>query len=324
MPKIRRGLKVVRWMLLLLLPLVLVFFLAVVPWLVATITTTNRFHFPDANDRKTPRDFGMSSEDIEFLSTDGLHLKGWWMPAGAVSGKTQADAPSSAAGTIVYCHGQNRTRVEMLPMAALGHSLGYNGLAFDFRHQGASEGKFSSVGYWERRDVEGAVRYALQARQAARPVVLWGVSLGAAAALMAAAETPDVAAVISDSTFLSFEDTARHHWGLFFRRWPSFPMFNETMALIAWKAHFQPSDFDLRVAVRRINPRPILFIGVQGDRRMPPEIARTLYSLASSPDKMLLIVPGTRHGEGFTSGHEQYQQAVKEFLGKVTIYPHAR
>jgi fermentation-respiration switch protein FrsA (DUF1100 family) len=307
MPKIRRALKVTRWILLLLIPLALVFFLAVMPWLVATVTTTNRFHFPDSNDRKTPRDFGMSYQEVEFVSTDGIRLKGWWMPA-------DAQAP---AGTIVYCHGQNRTRIEMLPMAQLGHSLGYNGLAFDLRHQGASDGKFSSVGYWERRDAEGAVRYALDQRHAARPVMLWGVSLGAAASLMAAAETPDVAAVISDSTFVSFEDTARHHWGLFFRGWPSFPMFNETMALIAWKAHFRASDFDLRVAVEQINPRPILFIGVQGDPRMPPDIARTLYALSSSPDRMLLIVPGTRHGEGFTSGHDQYVQAVTEFLDKV-------
>jgi fermentation-respiration switch protein FrsA (DUF1100 family) len=313
MPKLRRAWKVTRWVLLLLLPLALVFFLAIVPWLVATVTTTNRFHFPDKNDTKTPRDFGMSYENIDFLSTDGLHLKGWWMPA--ATGATTGD--STAEGTIIYCHGQNRTRVEMLPMAELGHQLGYNGLAFDFRHQGASEGKISSVGYWERRDVDGAVRYALDDRHAARPVVLWGVSLGAAASLMSAAETPAVAAVISDSTFLSFEDTARHHWGLFFRGWPSFPMFNETMALIRWKAHFKASDFDLRVAVQHINPRPILFIGVQGDPRMPPDIARTLYSLSNSPDKMLLIVPGTRHGEGFTSGHDQYVQAVAKFLAKV-------
>lgn len=314
MPKLRRALKVTRWILLLLLPLALVFFLAVVPWLVATVTTTNRFHFPDKNDGKTPRDFGMPYQDIEFLSTDGLHLKGWWMPAG---GEGTPGAAGAAAGTIIYCHGQNRTRVEMLPMSEVGHKLGYNGLAFDFRHQGASEGKFSSVGYWERRDVEGAVRYALAGQHAARPVVVWGVSLGAAASLMAAAETPDVSAVISDSTFLSFEDTARHHWGLFFRGWPSFPMFNETMALIRWKAHFKASDFDLRVAVEHINPRPILFIGVEGDPRMPPNIARTLYGLSNSPEKMLLVVPGKRHGEGFFSGHDRYVQAVTEFLAKV-------
>lgn len=309
-PGVRRVLKVIKWFLIVLVTLVIVFFLAVVPWGVATITTTNRFHFPDANDGKTPTDFGMPYQSVEFQASDGIHLKGWWMPA-------SNPGSGGAAGTIVYAHGQNRTRVEMLPMAQFAHGLGYNGLAFDLRHQGASDGQVSSVGYWERLDVEGAVRYALNDEHAARPVILWGISLGAAASLMAAAETPDVAAVISDSTFLSFDDTARHHWNLFFSGWPAFPMFNETMALITWKAHFQAQDFDLRAAVARINPRAILFIGVEGDRRMPPDIARTLYGISTSPDKMLLIVPGTKHGEGFQSGNAQYKQAVQEFLGKI-------
>jgi hypothetical protein len=47
---------------------------------------------------------------------------------------------------------------------------------------------------------------------------------------------------------------------------------------------------------------------------MPPLIAQTLYSLSTSPDKMLMVVPGKRHGEGFNSGNAQYEQAVKDFL----------
>jgi fermentation-respiration switch protein FrsA (DUF1100 family) len=302
----RRVLKVAKWFLLLVVALVIVFFLTIMPWAVATITTTNRFHFPDPNDGKPPAAFGMEDQSIEFHSSDGMDLKGWWLPASV----------SPPAGTIIYVHGQNRTREEMMPMAQYGHSLGYNGLAFDLRHHGASSGQVSSVGYWERLDVEAAVRYALDQEHAARPIVLWGVSLGAAASLMAAAETPDVAAVISDSSFLSFDDTARHHWGLFFKGWPSYPMYNETVWLITERAHFKVQDFDLREAVQRINPRPMLFIGVEGDRRMPPEVARGLYARASGPDNTLLIVPGERHGEGFTSGKPQYEEAVKEFLEK--------
>jgi pimeloyl-ACP methyl ester carboxylesterase len=310
MPLVRRIFKVMYWVLALIVTQALVFFLVVVPWGMSTIMTTNRFHFHDPNDGKTPRDFGMEYQPIEFQSSDGIGLKGWWLPA-SVSGS------GVAAGTIVYVHGQNRTRIEMLPMAQFGHSLGYNGLVFDLRHAGASGGRVSSIGYWERFDVEAAIRCALGQKHAAKPLLVWGVSLGAASSLMAASETPDVAGIISDSTFLSFDDTARHHWHLFFPFLPSFPILNETVALIGWKAHFKPSEFDLRQAVERINPRPILFIGVQGDRRMPPEIARTLYGIATSSNKMLLIVPGTRHGEGFTSGHDQYEQAVKEFLAKV-------
>jgi fermentation-respiration switch protein FrsA (DUF1100 family) len=140
--------------------------------------------------------------------------------------------------------------------------------------------------------------------------------MGAAAALMAAAESPDVAAVISDSSFESLRATVEHHWKLFFRL-PSFPFTNEIVHGFAWRGGFRPSDFDLASAVIRIGNRPILFVARQDDRRMPPSIARDLYSRAASPDKALIVLPGQRHGEGFNQATDQYEIAVKQFLSSL-------
>ena len=73
---------------------------------------------------------------VECPSSDGVTLKDWYVPAA-----------SAARGAIVYCHGLNRTRIEMLPMAAFGHELGNDGLLFDFRHQGSSGGELMTLGY---------------------------------------------------------------------------------------------------------------------------------------------------------------------------------
>ena len=298
----RRAFQVMLNVFLILAGLFAVFILAVVPWFGTNIVTTYSFHFPDPNDGKTPISYGLDFQWINFRSSDGIPLSGWYVPY-----------RPKPHGTIIYCHGMNRTRIEMLPMAVWGHQLGYDGLLFDFRHSGMSGGKISTIGYQERLDVEAAVRYALEQESAARPIVLWGVSMGAAAALMAAAETPTVNAVISDSTFLSFRQVIIHHVHLFFHL-PSFPVADEIIAWSAWRGHFRPSAFDLRKAVRRINPRPILFIAVRHDQRMPPWIAQKLYSLSSSPKKMLVIVPGHVHGEGFNSGRAPYEAAVRKFL----------
>lgn len=309
--------KVTKWVLGILVVLLVGFFYGFVPWFLTNVATTSRFHFHDPNDGKTPQTYGMDFHPIEFRSSDGIDLKGWYMPA-KVSGNAQP------AGTVILCHGHNRTRIEMLPEAQFAHTLGYNGLVFDFRHQGQSGGNISTVGYQERLDIIAAVRYALDQERAERPVILWGVSMGAAAALLAAAETPDVSAVISDSTFLSFPDTVRHHYYLFRSfarsRWwwfpslPGFPIIDEVIYWSAWRGHFRPEDFDMEPAVKRINPRPILFVAVEHDPRMPPSIAQRLYSLATSPQKMIAILPGNRHGEGFKLDTEQYEKTVKEFL----------
>ena len=89
---------------------------------------------------------------------------------------------------------------------------------------------------------------------------------------------------------------------------------DEVMDWTAWRGGFRVDDFDLEKAVDQINPRPIMFVAVEGDRRMPPSIAKALYARASGQGKRILIVPGTRHGEGFNQAREPYEEAVKEFL----------
>jgi alpha-beta hydrolase superfamily lysophospholipase len=285
--------------------LVAVFFLGFVPWLFSHLVTRGRFHYPDPNDGKAPISYDLPARWVEFPASDGTALKGWYVPA-----------EGQPRGTIIYCHGLNRSRVEMLPRAQFGHEIGYNGLLFDFRHHGQSGGDLTTLGYRERLDVLGAVRFALAEEKAARPVVVWGVSMGAAAALMAAAESPEIAAVISDSSFLSLSDTVKHHLKLFLPL-PAFPIAHEVIYLTAWRGGFRAEDLDLGKAVERMGARPVLLVAVEGDRRMPPTVAQKLYAHSTSPAKGIVILPGARHGEGFNQAREPYQKAVAEFLERV-------
>jgi uncharacterized protein len=300
-----RLLKIIRNVILILAVLIAGFFFIYVPWFFTSIVTHRQYHFPDPNDGKTPKSFNLDFSWIDFTSSDGIPLKGWYVPA-----------DGAAHGTIIYVHGLNRTRVEMLPHAVFGHSLGYNGVLFDLRHQGASGGTITTLGYQERLDVEAAVRYALDQEHAARPVVVWGVSMGAAAALMAASESQDVSAVISDSSFDSMIGTMRHHLHLFIHL-PGFPIADEVAYWTAARGHFHAADFDVVKAVERMGRRPVLFVAVSGDRRMPPSIAQTLYDHDASPHKQIVVLPGRRHGEGFNQATDLYEKAVTDFLAAV-------
>jgi alpha-beta hydrolase superfamily lysophospholipase len=297
--------RIARRVFLVLAVLVAAFFFIVVPWFFTHILTRGRFTFPDPNNGKTPKSHGLDFRWVEFRSVDGILLKGWYVPA-----------TGEPRGTIVYSHGLNRSRVEMLPKAKFGHGLGYNGLLFDLRHSGQSDGDITTLGYQERLDVLGAVRYALDEENVAHPIFLWGISMGAAAALMAAADSREVGAVISDSSFLSFRETIEHHTRLLLRL-PSFPIADEVIYLSAWRGNFRAADFDLEKAVERFGSRPVLFVAVESDRRIPADIARRLFARSASPGKQLLILPGTRHGEAFNQNSERYKTAVAAFLEKV-------
>ncbi|MGH9350704.1 MAG: alpha/beta hydrolase [Terriglobia bacterium] len=316
----RRVWRAFKWFIGIIILLLVILFYGVVPWFFTNLVTKNNFRYHDPNAGKTPASFGLSFHNVSFRSRDGVLLRGWYVPASPAKG-------GEPLGTIIYCHGFHRTREEMLLMAVFGHQLGYDGLLFDFRNHGASGGKVTSLGYWERLDAEAAATYALSQEKAPRPVIIWGVSMGAAAALMAAAEDPQVNAVISDSTFLSFDRVIQHHYHLVIqivrRHWwwfpplPAFPITNEVIAWSAWRAHFKPSNFNLETAARQISPRPILFVAVRDDPRMPPTIAQTLYPLDTSPSRQMIVLPGHRHGEGFNDARVPYEKAVSNFLAQL-------
>ena len=149
-----------------------------------------------------PADFTLAAEVVSFDSSDGTPLKAWWLRA-----------QPTAIGNVVLAHGRDANRSRMLPHAALLVPHGYNVLALDLRNHGESGGKYITSGYTESRDILAAVSYVWQ-RGERTPIAVLGRSYGAVAALRAAADSPEIAAVISDSGFSSTEtmmaNTTRH------------------------------------------------------------------------------------------------------------------
>jgi pimeloyl-ACP methyl ester carboxylesterase len=277
------------------------------PWWLAGLATTRRFTYKDKdNAGLTPASFNLPYEEVTFPAPDGVPLKGWWVPA------------PNAHGTVVLVHGLNRSRIEMVRKLPFLNHLGWNALLFDLRHHGDSGGNVSTFGFYEKQDVHAAT--ALAHARSQGPVVLWGVSLGAAAVTLAAAEDPGVAALVCDSSYRSLRDTVAHHLSLFrgFRWWlrivPNWPVADEVVFWMGRRGHFDPDAVDIRAAAAHLAGRPCLFVCNSGDRRMPSEIAFELKA-AAGPQAHVLVVPGTSHGGAYRDGTAAYESAVSEVLG---------
>ncbi len=287
---------------LIIVAIVLVF--GVFPWGLAALVTSARTRPMDRNLTETPADFGAQFKDVEFQTSDGVKISGWLVPSGAKH------------ATIIFSHGLFRSRRELLERAMDLSKLGYGALLYDQRNHGASGAARVTLGYNERLDVEAAVRFLLDEVRTTDKIVLLGISMGASAALLAAAETPDVAAVISDSSFLSFKDTVDHHVNMFLRL-PRFPFSNELRFYIQRRAGFDGSQLDALEAVKRIGDRPVMFIAAAHDRRMPPAIAEDLYQACSSSKRDLLIIDGpgdSVHAHGYQANPKLYVERVSAFL----------
>jgi pimeloyl-ACP methyl ester carboxylesterase len=283
------------------------------PYWFGGLATKNRFKYKDTeNAGLTPGSFNLAFEDVSLQTSDGMTLKGWWVPA------------SEDRGTVILVHGLNRSRIEMVKKVPFVHRVGWHALLFDVRHHGESGGDVSSFGYFERQDVASAIAAARSRSKG--PVVLWGVSLGAATVTLAAAEDQAVAGVVCDSSYRSLRDTVRHHLVLFrsFAWWlravPSWPVGSEVVYWIGRRGGFDPDAVDVVAAAHRLAGRPCLFVCNSGDRRMPPEIAHELQAAAGNSAR-LLVVPGNSHGGAYREGTAAYETAVGEVLSAALAAP---
>jgi pimeloyl-ACP methyl ester carboxylesterase len=281
-----------------------------VPYWMGGLAVSRRFAFRDSeNGGLTPASFHLPFEEVSFRTEDGLLLSGWWVPA------------PTPRGTAVLVHGLNRSRLEMVRKVPFLVGEGWDVLLFDLRHHGASEGQTSGLGVLEVRDVRAAVRFA-KARSP-RPLVLWGISLGGAAATLASVADPGVAGLVCDSSYRNLPETARHHVRLFrgFRWWlkvvPPWPVAD---ALVFWagiRGGFDPAAADVEAAARRLTGLPALFVANLGDRRMPYTIALALKN-AAGRNAEVLLVPGDSHGGAYRDATAAYEAAVRKLLAEAS------
>lgn len=165
---------------LLLVPLLLPYFMGVV--------YVHRFKVPNTSNPRQVLD--RAYEDVTFETTDGLTIRGWFIPS-----------PKQSDRTLIICHGLGANRSNFLPYCAVGDELGANVLMFDFRGHGDSDGYTVTFGYREKLDVLAALDFLrAQKPDQAREVFGLGISMGSSALIHAAAEAqPPFDGVIVDS-----------------------------------------------------------------------------------------------------------------------------
>ncbi|MGH9338922.1 MAG: alpha/beta hydrolase [Acidobacteriota bacterium] len=282
-----------------LLFLPLLFFL-ISPLLLASLIANASTRPQDRELTATPADYGREYRDVQFPSRDGLTLSGWYL-----EGEDKRFA-------VILCHGLFRNRQEVLERACALNRSGYPALLFDFRSHGESEPKYVSLGYQERLDVLGACDFLRKTEKEDHPV-LFGVSMGAVAAIHAAAELQSrPSAIIADSPFASLDETVARHVTLFLGL-PAFPFANVFIWNLTRMSGFDGTRLNTEQALRGLQPVPILLLYGEHDPRMPESMARQLFKAIPHQSKQLVFLEGAGHAP-YTSDPDRYLKTVLKFL----------
>lgn len=255
--------------------------------------------------RSSPAEYGLKYESVEFPTTGKIVLKGWYV---------LADKPSSK--TIMICHGWGANKSDILSFTSfLAARGGYNLFYFDFRNHGDSGGSRSSLGKYEIQDILSAYEFVKRTRPGlCRQTALFGFSMGAGAAVGAASKLPEIAGVVAENPFSSFDDVVARFAKLYYKV-PRTPLVDITLAFVRLRLGFNPNDYSPVKYIAEVSPRPLLIIQGGSDQRMPPRVGKELYEAAKNP-KELWIVEGADHGEAYMKSGRRYELKLLEFFAK--------
>jgi len=274
---------------------------------------------------RNPLDFDrLVGEPVSFTSYDGLRLSGMMIRASPLVPRR---------GMIIFGHELCSDMYSCARYCRPLQEVGYDVFAFDFRGHGQSQKDSDySPRQWvsdrEIADMRGAVAYVtewLEQRRYAREIGLFGISRGACAGILAAAENPDIRAIVSDGAF-STDRTIEY----FMKRWayifakvrivyenhhPAFWKFLRWSMMYFARRAFCCQFPSVHKAIQRMTPRPILFIHGEKDSYLPVEQSRLLYALAAQP-KYLWLARGARHNQAVALHPDLYARLTTDFFDR--------
>ncbi len=277
--------------------------MAIAFWLLSSYAVAYRFtrRLHAIHPEPVPTILWGTIESFRLLTSDAEDLGAWY-----IEGK-----PSEPVLLLLHGHGGSRTHC--LRHGEMVASCGCSVMMITLRAHGDSTGGFDDIGYSARHDVVSAVDW-IDKNHPNRPLVIWGQSMGAAAAVFAAQELGDRAqGYILECPYQDLRSAVRNRTECFL------PPGIDRLAyagLLTISPLVIPDKDKINVleAISDIPPStPILILAGGCDRRARPEEARALYKRVQSHGQ-LIIFEGADHMQLMQADPAGYRGAVLEFL----------
>jgi dienelactone hydrolase len=244
-----------------------------------------------------PNQLGVPSQDVAFTTSDGLTLRGWYVP-------------SRNGAAVIAFPGRNGPQKQTRMLARHGYGV----LLFDRRGEGDSDGEPNSWGWGGEADIKAAIA-CLQHRPDVDPDRIGGIGLSVGGEMMieAAAETDELAAVVSEgagarSTTEDMDENrpALEKWTLGLTTSAA-----KTAAVAVFSNQFPPANLkDLAAKVEQ----PLLLIAAPV-RGVGEELNRG-YAKAAGESATLWEIPESTHVGGLAARPQEYERRVVGFFDR--------
>lgn len=229
-------------------------------------------------------------EEREIVSFDQLRLHGYLC---------RQKKPNKKWAVLI--HGYDDSGMWFGREALAFYQAGFNLLLPDARGHGKSQGTYVGMGWHDRLDIKEWICWLVR-QYPDSEIVLYGVSMGAAAVMMA-----EDCGYTSAWSVLSYQMKSQFHL-------PAFPFLYCADFVTRIRAGYGMKEADALkcVAGTRL---PMFFIHGTEDRFVPFEMMKELYDACRS-EKECLAVAGAAHVQAALVGGAEYWDRVFRFVGR--------
>ena len=238
--------------------------------------------------------------EVEVRSIDEVRSSAWFIDAGRER-------------CVILLSGIHGSRLASLPRAEFWLDRGWSMLLPDLRGTGESDSRSISFGWNERLDVEAWILW-LRAR-GVKTIALHGQSLGAAAAVYAAADGSTIELLVLDACYDDVEHALERR--LPFVPWPALTLF--PVRLFA-ELRIGASANELRPVecLKRIRTPLFMAVGTD-DREVGRSAPAEMLAASASEHKQLHWVEGARHEELWLRKSPALPRALAAFIESAKI-----
>ncbi len=254
----------------------------------------------------TPQNLQIPSENIIFYSGK-RKLVGWYIPSS-----------KNSNATIILCHGWGASKGDILPSTIFLRDK-FNLIYFDLTNHGESDGNKTSMGKFESEDIISAVDFLKKNKSpAASYIGVYGVSMGASAAIVAAAIDKRINAVVAESPFFSFNEIVSHYARTFLKV-PRYPFVPLAVLFSRLRLGFDPEKYSPAFYSDKISPRPILIIASKGDINIPFYISEKVYKISKEPKHFEIFGDKVGHCESYLAEPQRYKRILENFFYETLV-----
>ncbi len=191
--------------------------------------------------------------------------------------------------------------------------MGFNVILPTMRGHGKSGGNYICMGYPERLDIAEFTDYIIKKEKDAK-IVVYGISMGAAAAMMYAGEKlpENVKCIIEDCGYCSIHDELKYELSSVFHL-PPYPLISIVDKRARKKLGFSIIKEGSCIDAVKRSKTPILFIHGDSDTFVPTKMVYKVYGAANC-DKELLIIKGAGHAMSSCEDPKKYWATVENFI----------